>query len=199
MVYDDAEKLYAEVRKEGEALIEEAFEAMLQASTPLTATAKPTSGNLVAFNTTFFPRRDVIKVPLGKGVQAAKLRSKVVQTSKDGKEGYALMDCSEGGSLSFCSGLFADCNPTAGEYISVSGIPVSTYFLVVQVYTNGSDHFVLRNASVQLTISDGRITSLLDVDLGYIAFVFYFPRLTLHLRTQARVNSSRSNWRTSHI
>lgn len=34
------------------------------------------------------------------------------------------------------------------------------------VYTNGSDHFVLRNASVQLTISKGRISSLYDVNLG---------------------------------
>jgi alpha-mannosidase len=34
------------------------------------------------------------------------------------------------------------------------------------VYTNGSDHFVLRNEAVQLTISEGRITSLLDVKLG---------------------------------
>lgn len=33
------------------------------------------------------------------------------------------------------------------------------------VYTNGSDHFVLRNSGVQLTISKGRITSILDVKL----------------------------------
>ncbi|KAG5730711.1 Alpha-mannosidase, partial [Termitomyces sp. T112] len=31
---------------------------------------------------------------------------------------------------------------------------------------NGTDNFVLRNSSVQLTISKGRITSLLDVKLG---------------------------------
>ncbi|KAJ7846611.1 hypothetical protein B0H14DRAFT_3454301 [Mycena olivaceomarginata] len=40
-------------------------------------------------------------------------------------------------------------------------------FTHVSVYTNGGDHFVLRNASVQLTISCGRITSLLDVQLGH--------------------------------
>lgn len=112
MVYDDAEVLYAEVRKEGDALIEEAFEALLQSSSPLSPTAKASSGNLVAWNTTPFARRDVVKVPLGGG--SAKLRSRMVQTSKDGKEGYALMDCSEGGSLAFASGLFADCNPASG-------------------------------------------------------------------------------------
>lgn len=40
------------------------------------------------------------------------------------------------------------------------------------VHTNGSDHFVLRNASVQLTISKGRITSLLDVPLQYVFISF---------------------------
>jgi alpha-mannosidase len=34
------------------------------------------------------------------------------------------------------------------------------------VFTNGTNHFVLRNASVQLTISEGRINSLIDVKLG---------------------------------
>lgn len=33
------------------------------------------------------------------------------------------------------------------------------------VYSNGTDHFVLRNSNVQLTIDKGRITSLLDVRL----------------------------------
>jgi hypothetical protein len=36
------------------------------------------------------------------------------------------------------------------------------------VFTNGSDHFVMRNSSVQLTISNGRITSLLDTQLGLV-------------------------------
>ncbi len=32
----------------------------------------------------------------------------------------------------------------------------------------GKDHFVLKNASVQLTVSEGRITSLVDVALEYV-------------------------------
>lgn len=32
-------------------------------------------------------------------------------------------------------------------------------------YTNGSDHIILRSRSLQLTISQGRITSLYDVKL----------------------------------
>src|SRR5882757_9432582 len=51
---------------------------------------------------------------------------------------------------------------------------ISSFNSLLTVYTNGSDHFVLRNASVQLTISKGRITSLVDVDLGYIVLRFLF-------------------------
>ncbi|KAH9942858.1 glycosyl hydrolases family 38 N-terminal domain-containing protein [Amylocystis lapponica] len=149
MVYDDAEKLYAEVRKDGEALIEEAFSALFPASFLLTDPAlkaknlKP--GSVIGWNTTFFPRREVVEVPLVGG--SSRLRSQVVQASKDGNSGLALMNCSADSSLAFASGMYADCMP-------------------VSVFTNGSDHFVLRNSSVQMTISKGRITSLFDVEIG---------------------------------
>ncbi|KAH9914289.1 glycoside hydrolase family 38 protein [Fomitopsis serialis] len=146
MAYEDAEKLYAEVRKEGTQLLEEAWSAIFPESYPLSKTAALSRrGTLMGFNTTHLARRDVVKVPLTSG--AAKLKAQVVQASKDGSYGYALMDCSEGGQLAASSGLFADCMP-------------------VSVFTNGSGHFVLRNSSVQLTISEGRISSLLDVELG---------------------------------
>ncbi|KAI0640866.1 glycosyl hydrolases family 38 N-terminal domain-containing protein [Trametes meyenii] len=146
MVYDDAEKLYAEVRKEGEALIEEAFKAIFPPSISL---ADPTfklkkAGTLVGYNTTFFPRRDIIEVPLTGA--ASRLRSQVVQASKDGTVGLALMDCATQGGLSYGTGMYADCKP-------------------VSVTRLGEDHFVLKNASVRLTITGGRITSLLDVAL----------------------------------
>ncbi|EPQ55548.1 glycoside hydrolase family 38 protein [Gloeophyllum trabeum ATCC 11539] len=147
MVYEDAEKLYAEVRKDGKALLEEAFEAILPRSAPATSDnlAKLRGqGDLVAVNTTFFARQDVVKVPLtGAGSQ---FKSQVVQTSKDGT-GYALMECLADSNIALCKGLYADSMP-------------------VSVYTNGSGHFVLKNSSVQLTISGGRITSLLDVQLN---------------------------------
>ncbi|PSR71657.1 hypothetical protein PHLCEN_2v12510 [Hermanssonia centrifuga] len=141
MVYDDAEKLYAEVRKDGEYLLEEAFGALFPKSLPLTSATVKAPGNIVAFNTTPFPRRDVVQVPL-----SPQMRSKVVQGSKDGLTGFALFDCSKGENLAHPTGFFADCMP-------------------VSVFTNNSDHFVLRNSSVQLTVSKGRITSLIDVQL----------------------------------
>ncbi|KAI0085525.1 glycoside hydrolase family 38 protein [Irpex rosettiformis] len=146
MVYDDAEKLYAEVRKDGEALLEAAFKTLFPDSVPLSkATNARSPGTIVAYNTTFFPRRDVIQVLLSG--KTSGLKSQVVQASADGSVGYALMDCSEGEHVARPSGLFANSMP-------------------VSAHTNGLDHFVLRNSSVQMTISGGRITSILDVELG---------------------------------
>ncbi|THH30155.1 hypothetical protein EUX98_g4044 [Antrodiella citrinella] len=147
MVYDDAEKLYAEVRQDGEKLIEEALSTLFPKALHLADPAvKSLSGRVIGYNTTFLPRRDVIAFPVTGA--ASRLKSQVVQTSKDGTVGYALMDSvGEGGAkVSECRGLYADSMP-------------------VSVFSNGSDHFVLRNSSVQLTIFKGRITSLLDVQL----------------------------------
>lgn len=114
MVYDDAEKLYAEVRKDGEDMLEDAFDTLFPRSIPISRMeSTKAQGNLVAYNTTFFPRRDVVEVPLTGN--AASLKNKVVQASKDGSTGYALFDCSEGGHLAKPSGLFADCMPVSGE------------------------------------------------------------------------------------
>ena len=114
MVYDDAEKLYAEVRKEGRALIEEAFKAIFPSSVALDDPSfKKRTGTLVGYNTTFFPRRDIIEVPLSGGA-ASKLRSQVVQASHDGTVGLALMDCTTGGGVSFGTGMYADCKPVSG-------------------------------------------------------------------------------------
>ena len=118
MVYEDAEKLYAEVRKDGGALLEEAFEALFHKSIPLSQEtplkSSVLSGDLVAFNTTFFLRRDVVKIPLQSA--ASHLKSKLVQTSADGTVGYALMDNIRGGGLSIPSGLYADCMPAWGMF-----------------------------------------------------------------------------------
>lgn len=114
MVYDDAEKLYAEVRKDGEELLEDAFATLFPKSIPLSnASAVQGPGSIIAYNTTFLKRRDVVKVPLVGN--AVSLRNKVVQASKDGSTGYALLDCSEGGHVAKSSGLFADCMPVSGK------------------------------------------------------------------------------------
>lgn len=119
MVYDDAEQYYAEVMKEGHAIISEAMDKLLKsqttvvpADTPLMASAP---GALVAFNATMFPRLDVIRVPLT-GSGGAQLKNVVVQAAEDGKSGYALMQAQHGMSFATPRGLFADCNAASGIY-----------------------------------------------------------------------------------
>ncbi|KAI0713074.1 glycoside hydrolase family 38 protein [Cerioporus squamosus] len=148
MVYDDAEKLYAEVRKDGETLLEEAFKAIFPPSVSLTDPSfkSKKTGTIVGFNTTFFPRRDIVEVPLTGAAQ--RLKSQVVQTAKNGATALALLDCSAGGGVAYSTGMYANCKP-----VSVARV--------------GTDHFVLKNASVQLTIIEGRITSLYDVALDH--------------------------------
>ncbi|KAG2746361.1 glycoside hydrolase family 38 protein [Suillus brevipes Sb2] len=68
-------------------------------------------------------------------------------TSLDGKHGYALMHSVGSKVASQPVGMFSVCMPAS-------------------VFTNGTDHFVLRNANARLTISEGRISSLIDVRLG---------------------------------
>lgn len=114
MVYDDAEKLYAEVRKDGEGLLEEAFSVLFPKSSPLSSAAtKKEPGAIVGFNTTPFSRRDVVEIPLQGN--ATHLKSQVVQVSDDGKKGYALLDCSQGGHLAHTTGLYANCTPVSGR------------------------------------------------------------------------------------
>ncbi|KAF8991674.1 glycosyl hydrolases family 38 N-terminal domain-containing protein [Cyathus striatus] len=70
MVYNDAEKLYAEIKKQ----------------------ALDSGSKIVGYNTTPFPRWDIIKIPLS-GANAG-LKSQVMQASDDMREGYAIMESS---------------------------------------------------------------------------------------------------------
>ncbi|KAK1215351.1 Glycoside hydrolase, 38 vacuolar alpha mannosidase [Marasmius sp. AFHP31] len=148
MVYEDAEKLYAEVAKDGKRLLEEALNVIYPDSTSFTSDTKLHSNtqltDIVAFNPTPFPRREVIQLPISGISSNSSLRSAIAQVDSDGS-GYAIMDTT--------GKLDASVHNNIGS-------------LHASVFTNGSDHFVLRNSSVQMTLSGGRITSLIDVKLG---------------------------------
>ncbi|KIK63743.1 glycoside hydrolase family 38 protein [Collybiopsis luxurians FD-317 M1] len=147
MVYQDAEKLYSEVKKDGEALLEEAFQVLYPNSVslmPETILQRNTSLNqIIGYNPTFLDRREVVTIPLS-GASTGLVQSAVAQVDQANKVGYAIMNNGV---------LDASIGSDLGS-------------LHTSAYTNGSDHFVLRNSSVQLTISKGRITSLIDVQLG---------------------------------
>lgn len=118
MVYEDAEKLYSEVAKECQAILEEAFDTLLVGSTPIdpdtpfTASAK---GKVLAINTTPFPRREVVQVPIHNS-GGKSLRSSAVQIASDGKTGYVLMDARDGTGVAQPIGLFADVKPVSGKF-----------------------------------------------------------------------------------
>lgn len=183
MVYEDAEKLYAEVRQDGEVLLEEAFDVLFPFSVALSLSTPSKklrgTGDIIAFNTTFFPRRDVVQLPLVGSLKskfsAMSTRENIVQASQDGQVGYVLMDCAQGGSVgapfTMSGGLSADYLPASGSLFSLSTLQLSSNESGIAVYTNGLDHFVLKNSSVQLTISKGRICSLVDVKLGWVVLI----------------------------
>ncbi|KAG7087583.1 hypothetical protein E1B28_013537 [Marasmius oreades] len=150
MVYEDAQKLYAEVEKEGNRLIEEAFSMIYPRSIPLTPDTrlhpKTEINDIIAFNPTPFPRREVVRLPITTGISSnSNLRSAIAQVDADGKHGYGVID-----------------NGVLDSSVHNSTVGV----LHASVFSNGTDHFVLRNSSVQMTISGGRISSLVDVQLG---------------------------------
>jgi alpha-mannosidase len=137
-VYEDAEVLFAEIKRDAELLVEEAFNVLIPNSVPLTraTTSKPLSGSckIVAYNTTFFPRWEIIKVPsLTKA--GSWLKSLILQASSpdDGisKEGYAIMHCDKGAGLgelkSPSNALHAHLKP-----VSSKAFQTTTHFFLYQ-------------------------------------------------------------------
>lgn len=150
MVYEDAEKLYAEVARDGKALFKEAASSYLQniipISTILQATSPPPKGRLVAMNTVHSKRREVVEIPMI-GSAAMHLKSEVIQLSKDGSKGYALMETdTDAGDILYTKGMYADVK-------------------AVQARKVAENEFVLTNSNISMTIKEGRITSLVDMIL----------------------------------
>jgi alpha-mannosidase len=133
MVYDDAEKLYNEIKQDGEAILEEALSVLFPNSMPLTPNTRSKalggSAKVVALNTTFFPRLDIVQVPLatssgsGWGSKSAvqEIRQQVMQTSEDGKVGWGVMQCGRGGGG--VGELVTPSNELRSRLKPVSGIP----------------------------------------------------------------------------
>ena len=99
MVYQDAEKLYTEVRADAEAAVNEALCVLYLDSVPLSsAGAKLASGPLTMFehDTMPFPRRDIVCVPLAEGRISS---GDVLQTTSDGKEGHVALEGGASGVL----------------------------------------------------------------------------------------------------
>lgn len=119
MVYEDAEQLYAEVARDGKALFKEATSTYLRDIIPLSSIiesqALVENGHLIALNTVHHTRREVVEIPL-LGPAAIRLKSEVVQISRDGSKGYALMGSEDNrGGFLRAKGIYADLQPATGE------------------------------------------------------------------------------------
>jgi hypothetical protein len=117
MVYEDAEKLYAEVRKDCQAMLEGAICVLF----PSCVTRQQDLGDgdaIVAYNSTFFPRREIIQVPkLGKLTNDPAIQTVSADCS------YVAIECSAQGSVGQPCPVPADCTPASGphhHYLSVS-------------------------------------------------------------------------------
>ena len=176
MVYEDAEKLYAEVRADAEALVENALRVLYPGSLPLSSAVPASSSEVLtvfAHNTTPFTRRDVVRVPLGKaGISSEDV---LLQKTSDGKEGYVVLEGGVGGGLVLPSQISA--KDLIGGYTNIVAIGSLslTYNCTVDVtvHSASSDSFVLGNKAVQLTVAGGRITSLFDVRLKCVFSSFF--------------------------
>jgi alpha-mannosidase len=154
IVYEDAEKLYAEVKKDGTQLLNEALDILFPESIPLHQSPTNNPQTLIALNTTPLPRRSILPVPLSTAYAShneSTIKPFVAQVSAEEGLAYVVMECGEGERV--MRGVQAGDRCVEG-------------FGPAFALTNGSDHFVLKNGMVQLTLSKGRITSLVDTRIG---------------------------------
>ncbi len=130
MVYEDAEALYAEVKRDGEILLEDAFAVLFPGSVPLLPSMRSKllggSSRIVAFNTTFFPRWDIVRIPSLSKVGPG-LKSLVLQASEDGKDGYGIMHCAGGGTVGELK------HPSRGLHDTIKPVSGKTCILVDSV------------------------------------------------------------------
>ncbi|SCV71207.1 BQ2448_2795 [Microbotryum intermedium] len=143
LIYEDAEKIYAETAEKGGALLEEALRVLLPGSVRADD-ANAEGDELVAVNTTNFARRDLVKIPLA-GARA--LADAAIQLSHDGAA-YVLFENDGAQPLSSATSIEAlNLGPARARAV-------------------GSD-YVLSNSQLKVTVNKkGRITSLIDIELN---------------------------------
>ena len=142
--------LYADVHEDKE----DAFDALFKRSTPLPIT-NPSKFDRIQYH---FLRTS----PCCQNPSCGQLKSKML---KDGSVGYALMDRTAGGSFAVPIRLYADCMPSAGVSGPFTCLVCISMLIPFTASSTGLDNFILKYSSVQLTVSIGLATSLLNVQL----------------------------------
>lgn len=143
MIHEDQRQKYRAILIKANNLLEEAYKILYAGSTEVTGSTKVSSiENLVAINPTpGIPRREVIPVCLK---STPGLRSFCAQVNAKKTQGYIIAETARSNPLSAAiTGLFGDSPPASAQQIA-------------------SDVFTLQNSTLDMTIKEGRITSIYD-------------------------------------
>ncbi|GAA6008699.1 hypothetical protein JCM10207_001690 [Rhodosporidiobolus poonsookiae] len=197
MVYEDSEKIYANLTTKGRALLEAGLSALFPDSialdAPIPSASSGTYDALIALNTLSHPRREVVRVPLAVA-RALGDDQAAVQRSADG-DAYVVFETGKGA-----------VGGAVGRLVGQETI-ASVYEGGARARAQG-DEFILSTSKLQVKISkEGRMTSILDKELdrellleGKTAGFVIFQDTPLnwdawdvdafHLETKEEVNAS---------
>lgn len=198
LAYDEADAWYAEIKASCTHLFEEALSVLFPGSTAIDPSMPPTfaaqGGKLIGVNTSRAGCREVVKVQLDK---AGVLKEFAGQVAVSGKEGYLLVDA-RGPGVADVRGIFAETKGVSGESSRFvlakcshcKKVDLQPINAIAQQL--GKDEYKLTSSSIEFTIKNGRISSIIDLDLkreliaegktgGFVIFeVSSFPSL-IHL------------------
>ncbi|KAA1114831.1 Glycoside hydrolase, 38 vacuolar alpha mannosidase [Puccinia graminis f. sp. tritici] len=153
-VYEDAEKLYAEVAQKGAALLEAARQSALygsQAVDVVTASSNR-GGNVVGLNTLSFPRQEILRVPL----EIYDGRSAFSASKTDEDSVFVIAKDATGNGLIELESL-----SHLQEHIQLATASVGR-----DVKTGEVCYFLANKALTVQISSQGRIVSIVDIELG---------------------------------
>lgn len=152
-VYDDLERMYADMLKSGKTLWRDALRA-LGIGEEAAGNTEGGSQSHIAINTLDIPRRELVSVSLDDTIprdEAIALSHRAVQLCSGGKEALLLMEDAEG----------------SGQAVEVSNTAqVMRTLEAVSAEQTAHNEFVLKGASISIKVSHGRITSLYDHIVG---------------------------------
>ncbi|PLW49433.1 hypothetical protein PCASD_01936 [Puccinia coronata f. sp. avenae] len=153
-VYEDAEKMYAEVAEKGEALLEAARQAALYGSQKIdVASASPSRGGcLIGLNTLSFPRQEIIQIPL----EMYDGRCAFSPCKRDDDSGFVIAKDGLGNGLIELESL-----SNLREHIQLATASE------VRDASTGEVFYYLANKALTVQISSrGRVVSITDIELG---------------------------------
>ncbi|PWN26260.1 hypothetical protein BDZ90DRAFT_280786 [Jaminaea rosea] len=141
LVYDDAEKIYADIDRRAKKLLADASHHL------------PQTDGVVSINTLGIPRRELVEVSINEksSHEAEALRRAAVQVSGHGDSAFLLMeDLGADGRLMSCP----------------SPATVMRGIEAVSINEDGNGSFTMRSSNISIKVAHGRIASIYDIGEG---------------------------------